>query len=168
MFYLIVATLVVFSAASVIYQWDACKPTLRRFDPCGFLPNYSFFAPMPMVNDYRLVYRLDPDQSGEWKEIPICSLLGSERTFYNPDKYCNKAFIDSSNFLIKEYAGLESKNKQFIQLSTYYIGILQLVAYSIQRERAKPWIARFAVVSSENTDELKIKSVIFSSAVHEL
>lgn len=165
--YIVVGALVIFTVASVLNQIGPIHLALTKFDRLGILPNYSFFAPTPMVNDYRLVYRIvaDDESASEWHELPVCGDARPTRALFNPLKYYNKAFIDGCNFILQEYAALE--NKRYIQLSDYYIGMLRLIAQLVPAERAGMRI-RFAVVSSENPGELRIKQVIFVSMPHEL
>src|SRR4051812_18040044 len=110
MWYLVVGMFVVFAIASVLYQIRPLQRHLRQVDRWGVLPNYSFFAPKPLTNDYRLIYSVTRDDPRRWIEIPMYGQVTPSRLFWNPGKYQNKALVDTCNFLIAEFNALSDKS----------------------------------------------------------
>lgn len=164
MMVIVVGALAFFSVASIAHQFRACKRWLRRLDPGFLLPTYTFFAPVPMTNDFRLVYRIDPGAVGAWKEVCIYRGRRWFQPLLNPEKYYAKAFVDVCNFLLEEHAHLE--NKKVVQVSIHYISLLSLVATTLRRVGASATTVCFAIVSSEDTEALRIKGMFFLSMSH--
>ncbi|UTW62799.1 hypothetical protein KFE98_01180 [bacterium SCSIO 12741] len=120
----VITMLAMFSIASILYQIKPIQKVLLKYDPLGLLPNYSFFAPKPISNDFRIVYRVKDRK--EWEEVPMYQKFYLFRFLWNPFKYYNKGFIDSCQAVHKEYSLLKDKN--LIQLSIHYLNLLSVVA----------------------------------------
>jgi hypothetical protein len=159
--YLIIGTLAIFTVASVLYQFKSMKSKLVKFDKLNILPNYSFFAPKPFENDYRLVYKIIAEEESEWTEVPMYRKFNLLRIFWNPFKYYNKGMIDSCQFLLTEFNAL--KNKNFIQVSESYINILLVISKCLNRKEKNTETIRFAILASEGIKSVKIKNVVFAS-----
>ena len=165
---IIIILLSLFTFLSIIVQFPFAKDFFNKIDKTQLLPNYSFFAPYPMMEDLRLVYKEDITES-EWEEIEMLAPTLVSRLTINPDKYYVKGFIDSFNFLLMELKALEEDKKNFIQFSSFYINMLQLVEDDIKNKNKKIITPiRFAIVSTEhkNQDYLKINEVKFISLTH--
>ncbi|MEO7212101.1 hypothetical protein [Mucilaginibacter sp.] len=159
--YLVITTLAIFTIASVFFQVKRLQRRLSRFDKLGILPNYSFFAPKPLMNDFRVVYKTIAETDGEWTEIPMYKPFRFMRLCWNPFKYYNKGMIDTCNFLVSEFNALE--NKKFIQVSAHYLNILITISACLNKGSGDPQKIRFAIISSEGAETLKIKNVVFAS-----
>ena len=159
--YLIIGMLAVFSTASIFYQIKILQPRLRKFDKLGLLPNYSFFAPKPIANDYRLVYKIIAETDSDWLEVPMYEPFRLIRIIWNPFKYYNKSFIDTSHFLLMEFNALE--NKKFIQVSIHYISILMMLSKYLKKKEKKNLTIRFAIVASNGSTLVKIEKIMFAS-----
>lgn len=139
-----------------------------KYDWAHLLPNYSFFAPRPLMHDYRLVYKLVSDEPKGWEELYLCGKTGLSRIFLNEQKYHSKAFVDAAQALMKEIAELEQEKRKFIQFSFNYVTILKVLSKNLDQTLLKTHQIRFAIVTSENQDELKVKEVLFASLPHQI
>jgi hypothetical protein len=68
----------------------------RRHDPLGLVPDYRFFAPVPIQSTYHLLYRdrLEDGTVTLWTEVPMHR---PRRWWYaccSPVRRRNKAFVD--------------------------------------------------------------------------
>lgn len=161
MFYIVITILAIFIIASIFYQIKSLKSIIGKFDKFNLLPNYSFFAPKPFTNDYRLVYKIICDNDSEWIEIPMYKKFDFFRIIWNPFKYYNKGMIDTCQFLLGEFHALENKN--FIKISASYLNILLVISKFLKVEKEDAITIRFAILSSEGNDSVKIKNVVFAS-----
>lgn len=159
--YLIVGMLAVFTTASIFYQIKNLQPRLRKFDKLGLLPNYSFFAPKPIANDYRLVYKIITETDSDWLEVPMYKPFRLIRIIWNPFKYYNKSFIDTCHFLVMEFNALE--NKKFIQVSLHYISILMMLSEYLKKKEEKDVTIRFAIVASGGSNKVNLEKIMFAS-----
>ncbi|MFQ3350582.1 MAG: hypothetical protein ACI87X_001382 [Candidatus Arcticimaribacter sp.] len=160
--YVVIGTLAIFFIASVFYQIKSLQKWMKVFNPFNLLPNYSFFAPKPYVNDYRLAYKIVSDETSEWVEIPIYKKFKLIRVIWNPFKYYNKGMIDTTNFLLKEFHSLENKN--FIKISVNYLSILMVISAYLKQEGLSEKTIQFAILSSEGGETVKVKNVVFASS----
>jgi hypothetical protein len=161
MIYLIIVVLAIFTIASTFFQIKSLQPKLRKIDKFGLLPNYSFFAPKPIANDYRLVYKIISDTNTDWKEIPMYNQFSLLRIIWNPFKYYNKSFIDTSHFLLTEFDVLE--DKKFIQISLHYLSILMVISEYLNKKGLKDVTIRFSIVASGGGSQVKLEKVLFAS-----
>lgn len=153
----IITILAIFTIASIVFQFKKQQQVLVKFDKLHVLPNYSFFAPKPLSNDFRLVYKVVGTTDVEWREVEMYKHFSMVRCFWNPFKYYNKGFIDTSNFLMAEFRAIE--HKVFIKISENYINILQVISENLGESNT----IRFAIVTSTGMKELEIKDVLFAS-----
>jgi hypothetical protein len=83
---------------------------LKSRDLLNLLPNYKFFCPNPIRNDYHLYYRGRKDESvGEWKEIRIGRRIPLLCAIWNPYKRERKVFYKIVKTVRKHYI---NKNKR--------------------------------------------------------
>ncbi|MGK4568062.1 hypothetical protein [Flavobacterium sp. 3HN19-14] len=142
-----------------MFQIKSLQRKLSRLDFLHILPNYSFFAPRPLENDYRLVFKFIPEEENDWVEVPLYIGITANRFFYNPFKYYNKGMIDCFNFLIAEFNDLE--NKKLILVSENYLNVLRLIASHVKHNNT---VIRFAILTSAGVDEVKVANILFLSA----
>ena len=161
--YAVIGILAVFLIASILYQIKSLQTKFNRLDVLHVLPNYSFFAPRPLENDYRLVYKFVPEEAHDWVEVPMYKDITPGRFFYNSFKYYNKGMIDSFNFLISEFNNLE--NKKLILVSQNYLNVLKLIADHVRKDNI---IIRFAILTSAGVDGAKVGDILFLSAHQKL
>lgn len=164
MFLFILVVLTIFTVVSILYQIKKLQKKIQKWDKFGIVPNYSFFAPMPLLSDYRIAYKITNREEQEWEEVPIYIDFNFFRTFWNPFKYYNKGLIDSCHFLIGEYHALE--NKKVIQLSIFYLNILSLIADFLKdktKEIDDENTIRFSIISSKGMKDIIIDKIIFAS-----
>lgn len=158
---LVIAVLAAFTALTVLHQIRPLQRYLQKFDTLGLLPNYSFFAPRPLTSDYRLVYKRAAEEDGEWIEIPIYAEARVLRLLWNPGKYVNKAFVDTSNFLVAEFHALSRKT--LIQVSLHYLALLSTVARHSRQANGRSGAVRFAVITTAGGERTGIERVVFAS-----
>lgn len=161
MAWLVIGFLVIFAIASLLYQIKPLQRPLRKIDRWNLLPNYSFFAPKPLTNDYRLLYRVTTEDAGEWVEIPMYHGFRASRVVWNPYKYQNKALVDTCNFLVAEFNALQDKH--FIRVSLHYLTILVTISRHLGPARRQGQKVRFAIVESAGANNVAIERVLFAS-----
>ncbi|MFN5024864.1 MAG: hypothetical protein ACK45I_02865 [Bacteroidota bacterium] len=148
--------------ASILYQVKSLQKVIQKIDWFNILPNYSFFAPKPLLNDYRIAFKISTEVNEAWKEIPVYKKFNYIRIVWNPFKYYNKGLIDSCHFLIQDYHRFE--NKYFIQVSLYYLNILSLVSNFLNRTEGEGQkTIRFSILKSSGINNVCIDEVIFAS-----
>ena len=70
---------------------------IKRFDVFNLLPRWTFFAPVPCVSDYQLVYR-DIDDKGvhqDWTGTALLNDRPLSSAVWNPSKRKAKCLIDA-------------------------------------------------------------------------
>jgi len=159
--YLVSGVLATFFVASALFQIKKIQSIIAKYNFLGLLPNYSFFAPKPLVNDFRLVYKLVSSEEQEWIEVPMYRRFSLVRVFWHPFKYYNKGMIDTCQFLMQEFRALETK--KYIQLSLHYLTVLLAISKHVKSSGIDCSEVRFAIVTSEGREDLKISKVLFAS-----
>ena len=93
-----------------------------------FVPTWSFFAPIPNMHDYHLIYRYFP-KNGDVLEWNYFDQLEEKRSLFsivwNPNKRFLKASLDISHDLLR-FSNL-AKDKHLICISLPYLQILNYV-----------------------------------------
>lgn len=156
---MIISTLAIFTLASVFCQIKSIKNLVAKFDKFQFLPNYTFFAPIPISHDYRIVYQIQ--DCNEWKEVNVYNRFYLLRCVWNPAKYYQKGIIDSCQFLQQEYVNLN--DKKIIKISLHYLNICTLISKTISQVNKNTSI-RFSIVISKGVEDIRIKKVLFTSS----
>ncbi len=169
--YLIIAILGIFTILSIAFQVRAKLPFkgIWRFDNSGLMPNYTFFAPRPLTQDFRVIYR----SSGEggkkdWQELDIYKKAPFLSFCFNGFKYYNKGLIDSCIALLTEFRELNDDSKNFIQVSSNYIGIFNVIKSNLEGGSTVHKEVEFAVVSTQNTIDNRMASILFRSFKHDV
>ncbi len=163
MLIVVITILAIFYVASILYQFKGLQKRINKFDKLHLLPNYSFFAPNPLVNDFRLVYKINEENLGNssWEELNMYKKFSFKRIFWNPFKYYNKGMIDICQYLTREFHAVKDKDK--MKLSLNHINIVLTIFRYLQKKGKKISGLKFAIVSSEGCEDLKIKKVIYDS-----
>lgn len=135
---------------------------LRRFDLCGLIPYWAFFAPVPGTADYFLLYRdqLLDDSLTSWQELPLCDSRQPWHCFWNPGKREKKALFDLTTALLRE------TQMDSVEAAQFSVPYLILLAYVSGLPRA--YVGRgtqFLLMMANAGGEPK---PIFTSAVHAL
>jgi hypothetical protein len=129
-----------------------------------FVPRWTFFAPIPGVNDFHLAWREATDHGvGPWLEVsdmvPDRSLVNA---IWNPDKRSRKAMIDLSIQLLLE-AELHRTTSAGLTLSLPY---LLLAARAGQDASRFPLVDSFQfAIAADSLSAPEVRPV-FVSRVH--
>lgn len=165
----IIAIFAAFSLASAAFQFRGlilCD-SLWKFDRFGLLPNYSFFAPAPLMIDFRIVYKME--SSGvdrQWREVQIYENIGLVKMLWNPFKYYNKGAIDLCMGLTQEFANLRSEDRAFIQISSYYLWIMRIIQTQPEFINFNPQQFQFFVLASRQLGGERKSTLVFESYIH--
>ncbi|WKD87032.1 hypothetical protein KCTC32516_02412 [Polaribacter huanghezhanensis] len=169
--YITITILSAFTVLSIVFQLRN-KFNLKKIwklDKYGIIPNYSFFAPLPLTNDFRIIYRLTINDmsKNDFEELDIYQYKNWYQCLFNPFKYYNKGLIDLCVALLKEYKNLEQDSKKFIQVSSNYIGILNIISDSIKSQNIDDEV-EFSIVATQDRSEDRKASVVFRSFKHKI
>lgn len=117
--------------ATLIYAFPGGDKHLVRLGVFSlFIPKWNFFAPIPGMEDYYLLFR---DQwiggvIGNWKEIPDFNYPRNWASFlWNPKKIEKKILFDLVQEIGRESQSVGNK-KDFLQLSIPYLLILNYIS----------------------------------------
>jgi hypothetical protein len=136
----------------MVCQFDSrVARTIRSIDPAAIIPQWTFFAPIPAVTDYHVLYRdryTDTTYS-EWMEV-VLDTRRCYRSLWNADKRRAKAVFDMIQSMA---ATVGDSSADEIKLSVPYILFLQLIS-KLPRTRP-PELTQFLIVESYGhlTDE---------------
>lgn len=157
----VIIVLAIFMVASTLYQIKYFQKYLNEFDKLQLLPNYSFFAPKPYANDFRLVYKLNEDLNTNWEELDMYKEFTFKRIIWNPFKYYNKGMIDICQYLIQEQNVIN--DKEVLKSSVNHINIILSIYRFLKDNNINVESVKFAIITSEGDKDLKIKSLVFCS-----
>jgi hypothetical protein len=150
-------------ALSVIGQIPcAFTRRIRRFDLCGLIPHWTFFAPVPGTADYFLLYRdqlLDGSLT-DWRELPLCDSRKPWHIIWNPRKREKKALFDLTSALMREVLAAPVEVAQF---SVPYLVLLSYVSGLPRAFTGKG--TQFLLMSSDRGRE---PEALYTSMVHSL
>lgn len=146
---------------------------LKRIDLFSILPYWTFFAPNPIANDYRIFWisrNMDELDVEEWDEIIFISERKWFHFLWNPNKRKSKAIIDIIQYLTVYTKDLSSNQ---IVLSIGYLNLSQFVENYIFEHQLQAHKEGFQYIittdegyasQSDQTDQSP--QVIFRSAFH--
>lgn len=139
---------------------------LRVHDQYAFIPNWSFFAPVPGTSDYHLMVRdkLVDGTVTVWREADLnLQARGSLGFVWNPAKRTNKALCDIVPILLQVVVSANGQH-QTVYFSLPYLMLLNAVS-SFPRS---PFAVRrqFMLVKTDGPDASP--DVLFVSAEHAL
>jgi hypothetical protein len=160
---------------SVIAQFE-CTLTrrIRAFDYLGLVPGWTFFAPVPGMSDYHLIYRqATPDSApGEWVEVPI---IQSRRWFHfawNPERRKSKVLTDAVMTFALQMSDAKPRENEVahaVRLLPLTVPYLMLLSIIMARDRKEPASAgahrQFAVVKRSGGPDARM-TVVFGSRYH--
>ena len=139
---------------------------IRKFFGKGIfhlIPNYRFFAPIPIRRDFHLEYRLiKPSlRTTEWTRIKFFSERTTLSVIWYPDKRMRKSFNTYVRRIIKT---LSSSNPKGVKKGISY---LHLVNFLLNRDAAKESHGiQFKIVSEQTFDELCKPRLVLISDWH--
>jgi hypothetical protein len=153
---------------------------IRTYDPLSLIPNFSFFAPKPLENDYHFVFRCKyrDGEISNWVELPYCEKRRPWSPIWNPDRRQQKALIDSCSMLMRYISFLReslARNKQknqkrnpvlAVQTSVPYLNLLNHV--SLVQDSPEAVGVQFALLSDPGPILNQRSRVIFMSSLHRL
>jgi len=155
---------------------------VARINTYGFIPKWTFFAPIPGTFDYRLLYRdrFSDGAEGEWQEVDWCPKRRWLHALWHPRHFTTKLIVDSVNgfgeivnLMVKQGIDFE-RNPQTLMLSTPYVLLLNLVMKmprqsptSVAREMAIFQKDSMAALQAPS-DATRMGSLMFVSSAHDL
>jgi hypothetical protein len=158
--------------AVVLFIWGICSfisqfnEKIRKSFGRGLfhlIPNYRFFAPVPIRRDFHLEYRLiKPSlRTTEWRRIQFFSGRTALAILWYPDKRMRKSFNTYVRRIIRTLA---SSNPKGVKKAVSY---LHLVNYLQNRDavRNSPGF-QFRIVSEQTFDEMTRPRLVLISDWH--
>jgi hypothetical protein len=139
---------------------------MRRWDLCGLVPYWNFFAPHPGTRDFHLLYRdrLADGTVTPWTEVPLCDARRWWHAAWNPVKREKKALFDVTVQLLKE--ALQTPRTELLQVSVPYLVLLTFVS-ALPRPAAATGTQFLLMVSPGSVDD-PVPEPMFTSALHAL
>jgi hypothetical protein len=137
---------------------------IRRYDPLGVLPQWRFFAPVPMQFDYHLLYRdfYSDGEHSDWTEVHIIQPRSFRDVIWNPEKRRKKALLDVLTRLAQHIVASDKA----ILVSLPYLSVLNYIS-SIPRDTT-PVGTQFLVMKSFGEHSVDPYQVLFLSGLHSL
>src|ERR1022692_1695801 len=126
---------------------------LRRYDYCGVIPVWTFFAPNPAVQDFTLMFR-DRDSSGEttpWKQFAYLPPHPLVRWLWNPAKRRSKLIHDMATVWLR--SAINDPLNPAIVLSIPYLSLLHQVSVAPRDGFAVATQMAIASVHSQQADK---------------
>jgi len=163
LYWVLVVFLFIILLLTFLREIKSFDKMLQRFPTfMQFVPNWSFFAPVPNMHDYRLFHRVI-DKNGAVFEWQASYTLRDQRPFYvflwNPQKRFLKGFLDLSHDLLKFCNAVQDKNQ--ICSSLPYLHILNFVDAQAHIEEAEK--IQFVIMTDS---ALHPTRVAFLSEIH--
>ena len=137
------------------FEWSLSR-RIREFDHFGFVPGWTFFAPVPGTSDYHLIYReATPDSvPSEWVEVPI---VQSRRWFHfawNPDRRKSKVIADAVTALALQVSDAKPTGNgvpHAVRLLPLTVPYLILLSTVMARDRDRPLRGSGAAISTTDS-----------------
>jgi hypothetical protein len=153
---------------SALFQFgDTIRKRLGAIAEILTLPTWTFFAPNPGVNDYRLVARIkstsDPEW-GPWCELDIGWQKSRLRWLWNPSKIAHKALTDCLQILLMSILELPHDSGMLVYLTRPYLTILAYVRRYLNTARDKRF--QFAVIQTHGFTAPRSLQPLFLSLTH--
>ena len=161
-----IGAMVVWLAISAVCQVP-CRLTtvLRRLDLAGLIPNWPFFAPVPGMCDYYLLYRDERAGGGvtDWRELSLCDDRRPWHLLWNPRKREKKALFDLTVALLRDV------RPEYLEASQLSVPYLALITYVSSLPRlSETRTTQFLVMMSDEPAGLLEPEPLFTSAFHPL
>lgn len=155
---------------------------VNRINPYGFVPKWTFFAPVPGTYNYRLIFRdlLADGLAQPWEEVDWCPGRRWIHALWHPRRLTTKLIMDSINglaevliLMVKEGMDVE-RNPQGLILSTPYVLLLNLVM-SLPLQSPSSIAREFAVFQQDpfadrqaSVEFARMGKLVLCSSAHEL
>jgi hypothetical protein len=161
---------ILFFIGSVIVQFKTrLAETIRSFDRLSVLPSWTFFAPNPMIHDFKIIYLLRNKDELEgpqnWIEIDLKLERKWFHMFWNPHKRFSKCVIDIIQSLMETYKKLDENSIlisiPYLSLSTYIEAQIELLQDHSLKEGFQ-----YAVLRNSGYDQHEKEELLFVSAYH--
>lgn len=152
----------------ILAQFKTCRKWmswLHARDYCALMPEWSLFAPEPVVGDLQLLYR-DKLLDGRftlWKEVPFhkASLV---RAIWNPEKRRLKTTLNAATLVLQMAA--RNPKSQALFISHPYM-ILLMCIISIPRWKCSD-CRQFVIVRTFGYDTSREAEILLLSPLHKL
>jgi hypothetical protein len=128
---------------------------LRRFDVLSLAPVWIFFAPAPVVSDFRLFYRTIARDGAvsAWEEIHPPGRRTSVTAFWHPEKRATKAVSDIVRFL-KSRCAAGPPDPEILHAYVPYRCLLNHVTQTAKRSRPDHLFCEFFVAETTGFSEV--------------
>jgi hypothetical protein len=153
-------------AASILGQISGKVSTaVRRKDPAGLVPNWSFFAPRPVTFDYHLLYRdeLWDLTLTDWTEIRLVEPRRWWTFIWNPDRRAKKALFDSCSMLLRLQAAQREAGVLTANSLQYSVPHLMLLNYVSQRAHPNARGTQFILIRTFGPDATPAPQFVYKS-----
>ncbi len=145
---------------------------VKRHNPYGLLPGWTFFAPMPGTSNYRLVYRdRTPEGFTDWTEVSWCHNRRLIDAIWHPGRHRTKFVVDCVNAFvitvreIQKLGHIAEDDVSAWVVSVPYMALLNIVN-SMPRTRGDSTARQFALVEQKPSDPNDVPKLIVCSAAH--
>ena len=137
--------------------------TIKSYDVFGLLPNYKFFCPNPVRNDYHLYYRQRrvADEWNDWQEIRIPTRHPLFSMFWNPGKRERKVFTSAINKIKAKYKKRPGRAKGPV----YHFFLHYIAQYAGPIDKGS---IQFKIATRQDLNAQSEESVVFISSLHAL
>lgn len=159
---LVLTLLVAHGVMSILIQFQVVQKRVNGFNTASLLPFWSFFAPNPGVNDYRVLARSRSDTGdvGDWREVSQHQDRQLLHIVWNPAKQQHKCLSDCITSLMQEIGHRQDEEhmRDTIQIAWSYLKIARFV-----RELCDSGPAfQFAIVSTEGYAPRRLQPMFVS------
>lgn len=162
--YLVISVFAVWVLATIGLQMPKVRPWLRGKAVSVLIPEYRFFAPIPVRGDYHILYQ-DTYRDGAqspWTEVCLLQDRRLLDAVWHPDKRERKALFDA----VIQLLDLRPKEPKAIALTVPYLVVLNRVARV--RRTVPPQSTQFAIMQSYGWHSSKPPAVVMLSAQHRI
>lgn len=135
--------------------------SIKSHDVFGLIPNFKFFCPNPVRNDYHLYYRKCNALNGwdQWEEICIPKRHRIFSMLWNPGKRERKVFTSAIRKIKTTY-----KNKpERVKGPVYTFFLKYILQYASAGDTDS---VQFKITTRQDLNKKSEESVIFVSAIH--
>ncbi len=138
---------------------------LRLKDPFGIIPDWRFFCPTPIKNNYHILCRefLSNGESVAWREIQIIPPRRLLDALWNPGRKTRKSFLD----ITIELANVATTNRDQENVIVGSIAYLTILNYVTQaNNNDKCLFIQFALMTSCSINKLEKSELLLLSKLH--
>jgi hypothetical protein len=140
---------------------------LRAKDYLGLVPDWRFFCPTPIKNNYFILYRdfINENEITNWTELTLCPPRYFYHVLWNPGRKYRKSYLD----VCIEIIGISSRSKEsedYIVGSISYLSILNHISRIPRNSKIE--LTQFAVMTRSSIDKNADTVLAFLSKVHKI